>query len=509
MTARRRLSRALDRLPGGAVLKRGYRALRPLPARLSQTIERLQVRLTPVDARQLQALADVTAALDLDLPAPALLARLKPVMTRADMAHLLALLDFVADRRAAAPRIQHTRDLAPVEAPARRTIALISGEFPNPLHGGGTRVSDFLRLMSQHHDLRLFTVYTEHQDAAALAALRSMCGQIITADYATFEATTDGLVTLAGAGPIDVAHYEWPRALRHYRRAAAARHLYTCLEAVSLRLLLDLRRLPPGDPAWLPTLVALLNSLAVEVVDAAPLDACITLTERDAAFLARFNPAMPYYVVNHGVTLDEFALPDCPPEPLSLLFIGNYQHYPNEDAVRFYFREIDGRIRQRLPAVRVYIVGANPTPEILAHHDGDRVIVTGAVADFRPFVQRAAVCIAPLVTGAGLRTKVIQYAALRRPAVVTSLAAADLLFESGVDLLIADEPVAFAAHVVALLEDPARAQAMAAAAYATVARCYDNRRIVGQLYQLYDQLGVPADDRACPAPATGVEAPHA
>jgi glycosyltransferase involved in cell wall biosynthesis len=422
-------------------------------------------------------------------------------MTSADLVDLLTLLDFVAPPSDQAPRstpvtIHHARDLEPVEAPARLTILFVTGEFPNPMHGGGTRVSDFIKLMSRHHTIHLLTVYTEHQDRAAYEAIRPFCDRIVTASYEDFEAMTNGLDRFSEVGPIDVIHYEWPRALRHFRRAAAGRHVYTCHEAVSLRLLLDLGRMGDDDPAYLPTLVKLLTSLKVEIVDAAPLDACIALTERDAAFLARFNPAMRYYVVNHGVTLDEFARPDREPEPRSILYIGNYLHYPNEDAVHFFFREVYGRIRQRVPECRVYIVGANPTPAILAYHDGEGVIVTGPVPDVAPAVQRAAVCVAPLVTGAGLRTKVIQYAALRRPAVITSLAAADLLFEHGADLLVADEPAEFADYVADLLEQMERARSMAASAYDKVCRYYDNRRIVGQLFQLYEALAAPATGKA-------------
>lgn len=494
---RRSLGQSLDHLPGGQNLKRVYRLrVRPTRVKAAQAIDRLRVRTARLSADQVHAFAWMVEQLDLDVPPGALLRRLKTVMTSADLMNLVAVLNFIAANRAPASLgtpapIRHARDLEPVAAPTRRTILFVTGEFPNPFHGGGARVADFIRLMSRHHSVHLFTAFTESQDRAAYEAIRPFCGKIIIASYAAFEAATRGPDAFADVGPIDVVHYEWPRSLRHVRRAAAGRHLYTCHEAVSLRLLLDLQRIPLDDENWLTILVKLINSLKVEVVDVAPLDGCITLTERDATFLARFNPAMCYYVVNHGVILDEFTLPERAPEPRSLLYIGNYQHYPNEDAVHFFFREMYSLVRQHVPDVRVYIVGANPTPDILAYHDGRNVFVTGAVADFRPAIQRAAVCIAPLVTGAGLRTKVIQYAALRRPAVVTSLAAADLLFEHGSDIFISDEPGAFAEYIASLFEQPGRAQAMADSAYIKVRAYYDNKRIIAQLYRLYEILGVP------------------
>ena len=118
-------------------------------------------------------------------------------------------------------------------------------------------------------------------------------------------------------------------------------------------------------------------------------------------------------------------------------------------------------------------------------------MVTGYVDDIRPFIQKAAVCIAPLISGAGLRTKVVQYAALRRPSVVTPIAAEDLLFETDRELCVADGADSFARQVIALLRDPALAATIAERAYERAVREYDNVNIaehgLNTLYRLLDQ----------------------
>ena len=135
-------------------------------------------------------------------------------------------------------------------------------------------------------------------------------------------------------------------------------------------------------------------------------------------------------------------------------------------------------------------MGAHPPAELQRYHDGAGVVVTGRVPDVRPYVQKAAVCIAPLVSGAGLRTKVVQYAALRRPCVATSIAVEDLGFADGRDVFVADAPDAFADRVVELLLDPARAAALVACARQRALEVYDNhwiaRRDLGNLYRRLD-----------------------
>ena len=89
-----------------------------------------------------------------------------------------------------------------------------------------------------------------------------------------------------------------------------------------------------------------------------------------------------------------------------------------------------------------------------------------------------------------MRTKVVQYAALRRPCVATPVAAEDLGFENGREVWIATGPEVFAARVVELLRDPTRAAQMAERARTRALACYDNRLIaergLGNLYRVLD-----------------------
>jgi glycosyltransferase involved in cell wall biosynthesis len=120
--------------------------------------------------------------------------------------------------------------------------------------------------------------------------------------------------------------------------------------------------------------------------------------------------------------------------------------------------------------------------------DGKRIIVTGNVPDVRPYIQRASVCIAPLLKGAGLRGKVIEYAALRRPFVATSIATTDLVFKDGADYLCADTAAEFIQKAAALLKDSKMAKEMAANAFETAQQNYDTRRLANFLCRLYQYL---------------------
>ena len=444
---------------------------------------------TPVELPHLDW---ILQRLELSVTAPQVAARIGRWMTRRDIDNYRRnaerLCAFSENHGPA--QVLRAMDLAVPDTKMAQRLRLlfVCGEFPNPIHGGGSRVADFIKVLSEQHDVYVAAWYDRRRDHDAYVELAPYCRALWGLSFEDLEGgCVNKLFDLIGGQPVDVVHYEWPRSLQSLEPRLGRFHLYTHMEAVSLSLWLDLKRLEPLSPEWCRRMVLLLNMLGVEVLDAARADMQIVVTDKDGQFLSRFCPGTPYYVVNHGINLDDFALPERPPEPATIVFTGNFTHYPNQDAVHFFMREIRPEILAAVPGLRVLLVGANPPADIKKYHDGRRIVVTGRVPDVRPFIQQAAVCIAPLISGAGLRTKVVQYAALRRASVVTPIAAEDFEFEAGRDLFIATDPHEFALRVVELLRNPARAVEMAQRAREKALTLYDNRRIaeigLGNLYR--------------------------
>ncbi len=142
------------------------------------------------------------------------------------------------------------------------------------------------------------------------------------------------------------------------------------------------------------------------------------------------------------------------PEPYHLVFTGSMDWLPNDDAMKYFVRAILPRIRTACPRVTMTIVGRNPFPGLKALSREDPAIrVTGLVDDVRPHIERAAVYVIPLRIGGGTRLKVYEAMAMEKPIVSTSIGVEGLPVVEGVDVLIADQPEAFADAVVRLLRD--------------------------------------------------------
>lgn len=370
----------------------------------------------------------------------------------------------------------------------KRSILFITSQVPSPYHGGGNRILNFLKILSEDNDIYLATAYYSQEDDDLLSHIGMYCRSIYKIPYWQFGNNQNEIRKWLDGKSMDIVHYEWPDSLNNQVPEIGGSHIFTYMEAVSLRLLMDLKRLPDLSTPWLDTLNQLVHALRTEISDTTSLTARIAVTTKDGSFFRDIYPYQEYAVLNHGVNLDEFSLPDVEPEARTLVFVGNYGHYPNIDAVSYFFREVWNEIRVKVPETRVYLVGPNPSDEIKRLADDPRIIVTGGVSDVRPYIQKATICIAPLITGAGLRGKVIEYAALRRTFIATSIATTDLAYRDGFDYLQADTASDFAQKVILLLKDGKLRQKMAGSAYETTRKNYDSRRLVDFLYRFYDHL---------------------
>ena len=136
-----------------------------------------------------------------------------------------------------------------------------------------------------------------------------------------------------------------------------------------------------------------------------------------------------------------------------LMFVGNFNHPPNRDAVQYLCDEILPLVRRELPGVKLYIVGANPPSEVRALAS-DHVVVTGFVEDLSPYLEQARISVSPLRYGAGMKGKVGEALAWGLPAVTTSIGAEGMDLVNGREALIADTAEDFAAQIVRLYRDP-------------------------------------------------------
>jgi glycosyltransferase involved in cell wall biosynthesis len=203
-----------------------------------------------------------------------------------------------------------------------------------------------------------------------------------------------------------------------------------------------------------------LRDLDFELRAVSRADLVVTMSNEDALRLRAFVPDLAFAVSPCGVDVEHFRPDTVPPaSPVDLLFVGNFIHPPNEDAVRFLVRDVLPRLAR--PA-RLRVVGhAMPEAlERLVRAAGGEVV--GSVPDVRPHLASARIVVAPVRFGTGMRGKVLEALAMARPVVTTALGAEGLAARDGDDLLVANSATDVARAIERLRADDALAARVAA-----------------------------------------------
>jgi GT2 family glycosyltransferase/glycosyltransferase involved in cell wall biosynthesis/tetratricopeptide (TPR) repeat protein len=221
-----------------------------------------------------------------------------------------------------------------------------------------------------------------------------------------------------------------------------------------------------------------------ELATYAAADAVLVVTEEDrAALLAELPEADVHVVPNvHEPGVED---PSSPGDRDGLLFVGNFRHPPNADAVGWLCTEILPLVRRELPDVRLTVVGDVPPPAVQAFA-GDRVEVTGWVPVLEPYLASHRLSVAPLRFGAGMKGKVGEALAHGVPVVTTAIGAEGMVDGTPEDsgLAVADDPQAFADAIVRLVRDDAAWSRLAEAGRAHVARRYGRAPAAAALERL-------------------------
>ncbi len=134
------------------------------------------------------------------------------------------------------------------------------------------------------------------------------------------------------------------------------------------------------------------------------------------------------------------------------VFIGNYLHRPNRDAVHYFVKDILPLVQAAHPGFKLFIVGDHAPPEIRAYAS-EKVIVTGYLSEVDEIFHNCRVFVAPLRFGSGMKGKIGQSLSYGVPVVTTSIGAEGMGLENGCQAIIADNAEEFADAVINLHQD--------------------------------------------------------
>jgi glycosyltransferase involved in cell wall biosynthesis len=199
------------------------------------------------------------------------------------------------------------------------------------------------------------------------------------------------------------------------------------------------------------------------------------VSEADARALGALGARSPRVVPN-GVDLSRYRFRPEPAGQDTLFFVGDMAWPPNAEGIRWFCAEVWPRLTLLRPESRAEILG-RAAPSDLSRRAPPGISFPGEGDDTRPYWERAAVAVVPLLAGGGTRLKILEAAACGVPVVSTPVGARGLDLLPGSEIVLAAGAQEFAEAVARLLADPPARRCQAAAARARVEQRYDWRSI--------------------------------
>ena len=368
-----------------------------------------------------------------------------------------------------------------------------------PNKGDKVRSYNLLKHLLKHHRVFLGTFIDDPEDEVHIATLHHMCTDLHVAQLNPRLAKIRSLNGLLADQPLTLRYYrdaglqQWVDNTCHQHKIDAAvifssamaqyvehkSRLPTVIDFVDVDSAKWTQYAPQHrwPMSWLYKREGK-YLLAYERKMANHADRSFFVTEAETALFISQAPECGVRVeaMCNGVDADYFSPTPSRPSPfgrdeIPIVFTGAMDYWPNIDAVTWFAAEILPGLRQRRPKARFYIVGRSPTPEVMALA-GEHIIVTGTVPDVRPYLQHAAVVVAPLRVARGIQNKILEAMAMERPVIASTDCAAAVDAEKGTELITATTASEFIESIDLQLNDLAAAISIGQAARARVVARY-------------------------------------
>jgi glycosyltransferase involved in cell wall biosynthesis len=179
--------------------------------------------------------------------------------------------------------------------------------------------------------------------------------------------------------------------------------------------------------------------------------------------------------------------PVAPRDP-QILFVGFLPHTPNTDALRNFLRAEWPLIRRQEPRATLVVVGEGASNELRGRMHDQAVDYRGYVQDLRDVYRRSRVYVAPVTSGGGIRTKIVEAMTTGIPVVCNSFAPLGLGLTADEHVVVRDRPGDSAAAIVRLLEEDDYWYRIRDAARSLVENCFSLSRVGPKVAERYRQF---------------------
>ncbi|HEY0262730.1 MAG TPA: glycosyltransferase, partial [Chitinophagales bacterium] len=342
-------------------------------------------------------------------------------------------------------------------------VLFVTSRFPFPLEKGDKlRAYNFVKCLSEQHEVHLFALSENEPEMAAIHELEKYCKSVTVVRLSKFQIVLNLLCALFSKLPFQVAYFSFENAAK--KLAFSAQQIRP--DVAFFHLIRTAEYANAVDE--IPKAIDYMDTFSVGVKRRLQTESFFTrwfwkweykkLLRYEASV---FNTFQAHTIIseqdkNHLPVAQKQSVTVVPNgvaiQPLKhaikkydLIFAGNMSYPPNVEAVQFLVKKIMPLVWQKLPNTNVVIAGANPAISV-QNLASEKVEITGWVSDISNYYNASKILVAPMLISIGLQNKLLEAMSFAVPCVTSILANNALKAEHGKQIFEAENPNQYAEY---------------------------------------------------------------
>ncbi|MBF0236247.1 MAG: glycosyltransferase [SAR324 cluster bacterium] len=376
---------------------------------------------------------------------------------------------------------------------ARKNVLYVTTRFPFPkIKGDKLRAYHQIVELSKSNNVILMTLLEDKNDTQYFDELKPFCKKIIPVSLPPKTSVRNRRLSHLSWTPSQVAYFYnrefknmlpkvvlahdidtvYCQLIRAGQYAAKLKNVWKVIDFVDA-FSLNLKRNIQVEP-WYRKPAMFLRTVKVWAFEQKMIrsfDKAIIISKNDQKALGHDE----IFISPNGVAQPEEQKFSHETREKALIFSGNMDYWPNEDAARYLVEEIMPHLDND---IKVYLVGINNNPQV-KKYQSDRVIVTGKVPSMKEYFDKASIAVCPMRLGAGQQNKVLEAMAAGVPVVASDVA------NSGIgatdSLILANSAIEFADQINVLMKHPLKQAQLVQKAYRFIRDKFNWSQIMNQL----------------------------
>ncbi len=218
------------------------------------------------------------------------------------------------------------------------------------------------------------------------------------------------------------------------------------------------------------------------------LDGLVAITEDDAQWYLSQGYQGKLVTIPAGADFEQYDPGESWAPAPSIGFIGSLEWEPNVQGLQWMIEKVWPQVKQQCPEAEFHIAGKNPPEHLQAWGKVDGVTFHGMVPSAPEFIRGFRIFVVPLLSGSGMRLKIVEALAMRKCVLSTTVGAEGIEIRPGTDFLQADQPDEFALQLIQLIQHPAQSMELARTGFERIRERYDWKNLIQRYLDFYQTL---------------------